>query len=76
MTGYIGSQEIRLNNLIDNGYIDNTTSDWTKSNSSAITLTQGTDYVTYETSTTTSAEIYKNMVSTFTYTESSDTYSE
>ena len=29
MTGYIGSQEIRLNNLIDNGFIDNTFSDWT-----------------------------------------------
>ena len=76
MTGYIGTQEKRLYNLIDNGYIDNTISGWTKSGEAAITLNQGNGYITYIKSNTNDARIYKDTTLTFTYTESSSTYSE
>lgn len=80
MVGYIGINtpvvEESLTNVIDSGSINNTTSGWTKSNSSAITLTQGTDYVTYTTSTNTTAEIYKTFsLGPYTSTTSTSTIS-
>lgn len=81
MVGYIGINmpvvEESLTNIIDSGSINNTTSGWTKSNSTAITLTQGTDYVTYTVSKATTAEIYKTFsLGTYTYTtDTSTTYS-